>query len=125
ELLDVRSIGTKTVRVARIHGDRVPVSTFDCRGVEESVAGIDPAINPPTEGTGHAMRVLKSKLRVEGHPPFGTAVAILVAHLVDVGDAVACGSVGQWSDTDRDIQAVRKHANPVGYSIPVRVVEDP
>ena len=58
------------------------------RVVGEAVAGVDPAVETPGEGIGHAVRVAVAEDPVEHLARVGPAVAVGIPHQVDVGDVV-------------------------------------
>ena len=88
EVLGVRAVGPHPVGVARAHRDRPPVLALHGRVVGVAVAGVDPAVEAPGEGVGHAVRVAVAEDAVEDLARIGAAVAVGVAEQEDVGNAV-------------------------------------
>ncbi len=126
DLFEMRAVGAEAIDVARVHGNRLLVGSLHRGGVGEAVAGIDPAIEGQGEGAGHAVRVAESVSRIGNLAAVGVAVAVVVGHEVDVGDAMHEGlvPVALGQDPDRDVQAVGEVRDRTGAAVGSEVRED-
>ena len=70
------------------------------------MAGVDPAVEAPGEGVGHAVRVAVAEGAVEHLAAVGPAVAVAVAVARNVGDAVDDGALAQRQHADRNVEPV-------------------
>jgi len=90
------------------------------------VASVDPAVEAPGEGIGHAVGVAVAEDAVDNLARIGAAVAVGVAKQEDVGNAMdqGGGRPGQGDQADRDVQAVGERLDRAGFSIGAEVRED-
>ena len=122
EVFDVRPIGTQAVRVPRLHHDLATVGPLDLRFVREAVAGVNPAIEPPVERTGHSVRVSKADRVVGGPLLIGVAIPVTIDKLPDRRDRMSDHPVIHGRDANRDVQPRRERRHLVGHTIAVRIV---
>ncbi len=90
------------------------------------MAGVDPAVEAPGKGVGHAVGVAMAEDAVERLAAIGPAVAVLVRHQEDVGNAVHERRAGRWQgqDANRNIQAVGKGLDLRGPAIGAELGKD-
>ena len=108
DLFDARSVFAKTKRVSAVHRDLTPVGSANVRRVPESMAGVDPTVDPPREGIGHPVRVDVAESPVQHVARLGSSVAVGVAADPDVRDAEDDRSLRRGRIADRDVQSVEK-----------------
>ena len=119
EILRVRAVGLHPVSIAGVHRDRLFVLPLHGRVIGIAVTGVDPAVEAPGEGIGHAVGIAMAEHAVEDLARIGAAVAIGITQQEDVGNAMyqgrGCG--GQGEQADRDVQAIGKGLDRAGPSI--------
>ena len=124
-IFDVRAVGLHPVDVAGLHDDRLLVRPLDLRLVAEPVAGVDPAVEAPAKGVGHAVGVLEAVLLVGDLRFVGLAVAVRIDKPADVGDVVDQRRVpfADGQDADRDVQAVGEGVDRPGLAVVGEIAE--
>src|SRR5262249_4688213 len=128
ELLDVRAVGAEAIRVARLHRHLGAVLRPDRRGIREAVTGVDPAVESPGEGTGHAVRVAKAVLLIKDLAFVRLSSPAVEA--ADSGDAeherlvTLLGAATQRQYANGDIESIGEGGDLAGPPIGTEVVED-
>ena len=94
--------------------------------IVKSVAGVQPAVEPPGEGIAQAVSVaLIAQGAVELLTLIRPAVAICVAKIPDVGNAEADHSIAVGIESHRYIQAICEGRNLVRTAIGIGIFENP
>ena len=121
----VRTVGPHAIGVARAQADGGAIGRLDGGVVVEAVAGIDPAVEAPGKGVGHAVRVALAVLLVNFFFLVSLAVAVGVGQPPDVGDGVNKGLSGRKrQQADGDVQAFGENLALAGPAVGAEVAED-
>ncbi len=90
------------------------------------MTGVDPAVETPGEGIGHAVGILMPEHTVQNLAMIRVAVAIGIADQEDVGNTMHQRRVcrGQGQQPDGDVQSIGKGRDRSGFTIGSEVRQD-